>query len=159
MTFNPQIKLASEAELQKIEPLFKEMYAHFYRSNAVTFLAEGGFERWCKNYDRSKSVSRAIFIATKDNQPVGLIEAQIKLSAPTATPAKIGHTAHLFVLPEFRRLGLASRLFDTQMDWFAEKNIRSFSLEVVTSNQIADKFWLSKGFKPAFLSYVRNQTP
>ncbi len=150
-----QIKLASESGLTELEPLFAEMYKHFLLSNGITNLAAGGFERWCKNYGRARSVSRVVFVAYSASQPVGLIEGLIKLSPPTAAPAKIGHTAHLFVLPEFRRLGLASRLFDKQMEWFSEKKIRSFSLEVVTNNQIADKFWLSKGFHPAFLSYIK----
>jgi len=154
-----RIELASEQDLDLLRALFEKMYDHFYNSNGITVLAEGGFERWSANYNRSKTVSRTIYIAYENDLPVAFIEGQIRISPATSHPEKIGHVAHLFVDSDFRQQGLASLLYAKLLGWFKEKKVGSETLDVVNSNALGEVFWSTKGFRPTFLSYTKSGRP
>ena len=159
MSVRFRFELPSEYDLGMLKVLFEKMYAHFYESNGITLLADGGFERWSANYQRSMSVSRAIYVAFENRVPVAFIEGQIRISQATMAPEKVGHIAHLFVDADFRRLGLASILYGKLSEWFAGRMIRSETLDVVSSNALGEVFWTSKGFRPTFSSYTKNGRP
>ncbi len=149
------IRLAEQDDLAALEPLFKDMYTHFQRANGITRLSDGGFDRWCANYQRSRSISRVVYIAYQDQKIAGFIEGQIRIQAQSVNPEKSGHTAHLYVAPVFRRAGLAAKLYATLSEWFGEKAVQAETLEVVYNNDGADTFWLSRGFRPAFINYSK----
>ena len=149
------IELADEAQLPSLRDLFTRMYAHFNTSNGITTLSAAGFDRWCRNYDRSKLVTRAIYIAFEKSEPVAFIEGQIRLAPIVAEPGKIGHVAHLYVADDFRKHGLASDLYQNLLNWFATKETIAQTLEVVAANAEGEGFWRSKGFQPTFVSYIK----
>lgn len=156
MSNNTKIYLATDEQLNTLEPQFEAMYKHYYSANGLTRLSDGGFARWCKNYHRARGLSRVIYIAEINGLIAGFVEGQILINPHAVNPEKKGHIAHLFVLPDFRRQGTASELHSTVQEWFVKKSVQSETLEVVFQNSIADAFWTARGFQPIFVKYYRN---
>lgn len=60
----------------------------------------------------------------------------------------IGFLQELYVVPEARRLGLASRLTEYAKDWLKRNGITAMSLEVLSGNPAGLAFWKRQGFVP-----------
>ena len=151
-----KIVLADEQKVAGLGDLFKEMYDHFYEANGITRLPENGFKNWMVGYGRSCTVSRTVYICYHADECIGMIEGQIKIGASTSGLGKLGHIAHLYVKPEYRRQGLAKKLYLIQKKWFLSKNVSNETLDVVYGNKVALGFWSSIGFKPSFLNFIKS---
>lgn len=58
-----------------------------------------------------------------------------------------GYIYHTVVLPEYRRKGIASALVDSAVTALEKEGITRVCLNVMETNEIGKKFWLSKGWK------------
>ncbi len=152
---NIEISLAEATDLIRLQPLFEEMYAHFFAANGVTELSPNGFKHWQSGYERARNVSRTVYICYDNNTPVGFIEGQIRIGSPVIGQGKLGHTAHLYVNPDYRRNGLAKKLYQTQQTWFISKKISYETLDVVCGNNIGLAFWSAIGFKSSFINMLK----
>ena len=146
--------LANEAQIAELEDMVASMYEHFFAANGLTKLPESGFKNWMAGYGRTRNVSRTIFICYDGSTCVGMIEGQIKIAGVMSGLGKIGNIAHLFILPQYRKRGLARKLYEIQTNWFLSKRVSNLTLEVVHGNEGALAFWESLGFKPSFINLV-----
>lgn len=151
-----RIVLADEAQIVELSDLFIEMYNHFFEANGITNLPENGFQGWIRGYGRARLLSRAVYICYENDRPVGMIEGQIKIGGPLSGLGKLGHTAHLYVRPQHRRVGLAKKMYKVQQSWFLSKEISNETLEIVCGNEVASGFWSAMGFKSSFINMVKN---
>ncbi len=62
--------------------------------------------------------------------------------------ASAGFLEELYVVPEARRRGLASRLTDFAREWLRENQIGMITLEVLHGNPEGLAFWKKQGFAP-----------
>lgn len=150
-----KIVLADELQITELGDLFIDMYNHFFEANGITNLPENGFQGWIRGYGRARLISRAVYICYENEKPVGMIEGQIKIGGPLSGLGKLGHTAHLFVKPEYRRAGLAKKMYQIQQSWFLSKGISNETLEVVCGNRVACGFWSAMGFKSSFINMIK----
>lgn len=150
-----RIVLADEQQITGLGDLFVEMYAHFTEANGITKLPKDGFKNWMVGYGRTRFVSRTVYICFDGDKIIGLIEGQIRIGGAMSGLGKLGHVAHLYVMPEYRRNGLAKKLYDIQKNWFLGKNISNETLDVVCGNKVALAFWSSIGFKPSFINMIK----
>lgn len=58
-----------------------------------------------------------------------------------------GHITNIAVIPEYRCNKIADKMLDKAICDANEKNIKAFTLEVRKTNEIAQKFYIKKGFK------------
>lgn len=150
-----KIVLADESQVVELKTLIEAMYNHFFKANGITQLPKNGFKNWVVGYGRSRSVSRTVFICYDQDKCIGMIEGQIKIGGAMSGLGKLGHIAHLYVSPEYRKKGLASALYRIQEDWFLDKKIENVTLDVVCGNKVGSDFWSSVGFKSSFINMVK----
>ncbi len=62
-----------------------------------------------------------------------------------------GYIAGVFVRPELRRSNIGRLLVAAAEDWLRQQQIDSCELHVLTSNEIAMKFWQEIGYEPLAL--------
>lgn len=80
-----------------------------------------------------------------DSKRIGLGGARINTLAGVLAPKKIIHIGVLYVLPSFRRTGVASKLMSQMLDWGRHAGGDYFDLNVVVGNparSLYQKFWL-----------------
>jgi len=63
-------------------------------------------------------------------------------------PVKCGLIENCYVMPEFRRQGVGSRLVDEARKWFSKNNIHRIEISVAAQNPEALDFWKKCGFEP-----------
>jgi N-alpha-acetyltransferase 60 len=98
--------------------------------------------------------------ATYQNRIIGMIVAEIKLKRTTDKEdwyilssqhpenTQVTYILSLGVFKEFRRLGIASLLLDTLIDYLkAETDCKAIYLHVLSSNQVAIRFYEKRNFQ------------
>jgi ribosomal protein S18 acetylase RimI-like enzyme len=61
---------------------------------------------------------------------------------------KMGHIAAVYVIPAYRRQGIASALMKEALKWMKERKVEYVSLNVVVQNAEAIAAYTAMGFKP-----------
>lgn len=78
------------------------------------------------------------FVAKIDNKVVGFIGTWIIVDE--------SHITNVAVHPNYRKLGIGSKLIDTMISYCNEKNCTSYTLEVRESNKAAISLYEKHGF-------------
>lgn len=61
-------------------------------------------------------------------------------------PAAVGYVNGLYVVPEYRRLGIAAHLYTEGRHWFAAQGLTAVELYTAVGNAAAAAFWRKHGF-------------
>lgn len=72
------------------------------------------------------------------------------------TQGTCGYLADMYVLPDYRRQGIGSRLFDSAHKWFRENGVGKVELNVLAQNSVGRNFWKSKGFEDRRLVLLKS---
>jgi GNAT superfamily N-acetyltransferase len=86
---------------------------------------------------------RVILLATIDAQPAGLVAGHL-----TQRFDCNGELQWIDVVPEHRRLGIASALLRKQAEWFFAQNVSRVCVDVQPDNSIARSFYARHGAVP-----------
>ena len=97
-----------------------------------------------------------MFIAEVDGKPVGMITAEYKPNIRAKfTRRKMGLLTHLFVHPDFRKQGIATKLIGTAKQSLREKGVDWFQAYVRTTNTPSLNTLKKTGFEP--YSYIMHE--
>ncbi|MCK4245471.1 MAG: GNAT family N-acetyltransferase [Candidatus Omnitrophica bacterium] len=90
---------------------------------------------------------RAIFIAVKNDKIIGMVLGKIVNTLSIIKFEKRGYISNLYILPRYRRKGIAKKLVRELIEWFRANNIKSLRLEVYSKNKPALNIYHKSGFK------------
>ena len=97
---------------------------------------------WHSGENRFDQLGEALFVATAGSQIVGVCGLN---RDPFTSLPDVGRVRHLYVLSEFRRLGVGRRLVDAIMQ---AARARFSILRLRTNHASAAQFYLALGFHP-----------
>ncbi|MBD2020115.1 GNAT family N-acetyltransferase [Leptolyngbya sp. FACHB-36] len=86
--------------------------------------------------------------AESDGEIVGYLEGSIVQAFELYVPVKSFHVSVVYVLPKNRRLGIATRLIETALQWSGEKGCQEANLNVLVQNE-AQYLYEKLGFSVA----------
>jgi GNAT superfamily N-acetyltransferase len=89
-----------------------------------------------------------------DSKRIGLGGARINTLEGVLAPKKIIHISVVYVLPSFRRTGVASKLMSQILDWGRHAGGDYFALNVVVGNP-ARSLYQKFGFSDAAINMTR----
>ena len=95
-----------------------------------------------------------VLLSEVDEKPVGFSISIIKKNFPIFQLEKFGLILSIFVIEEFRGLGISSKLKDESFKWLRRKGIEKVSLNVLPNNSQAIKVYEKWGFS-TILSEMR----
>ena len=90
---------------------------------------------------------RAIFIAIENDKIIGMILGKIIDTLSIAKFKKRGYISNLYILPKYRRKGIAKKMVEELIKWFKENNIKNLRLEVYSKNKPALNIYHKLRFK------------
>lgn len=90
---------------------------------------------------------RAIFIVIKNDKIIGMILGKIVNTLSIIKFKKRGYISNLYILPKYRRKGIAKKLVRELIEWFKSHNIKNLRLEVYSKNKPALNIYDKLGFK------------
>ncbi len=139
-----KIEIPTELEVEKLGPLTDELvalhtelswvdnYREVYKKVALAFLSEE---------------DKAIFIAKKGEEIVGVVTGSITNNGPLQGNKKIGLINTITVLPSYRRKGIGKKLCEKITEWFSGQEVEEVTLFNTVKNGEAKAFWESCGFE------------
>ena len=101
----------------------------------------GRFGTWW----REEQSRRRFWLARRAGEPVGMVNLLTveRMPTPGRDGGRWGHLGNLFVLPEHRGAGIATKLVDAVL---ADASARGFERVVVHPNEASRAFWRSTAF-------------
>jgi ribosomal protein S18 acetylase RimI-like enzyme len=92
-----------------------------------------------------------VVVAEAANKIIASGYARIERSKPFIKHEKHAYLGFMYVLPEYRGIGLNKKIIDALKDWAASQNINEFRLEVYSDNASAIKAYEKIGFSKYML--------
>ena len=87
-----------------------------------------------------------LWLAERAGEPLGFLFAEIEATGLPGSGGGLAWIHELFVIPEARRRGVAGRLVEAALAFFAERGSTRSSVRVESSNSEGERFWLALGF-------------
>ncbi len=95
-----------------------------------------------------------VLVADYDNEVVGYIRVVVSENRILASK-RIGIIKELYVIPQYRGRGIASRLITEAQERLSDKGVKHISAEFPSANYVAEKFYKSLNFRPYLSTYLR----
>ena len=96
---------------------------------------------------------RAVLIAIDEGEPVGMITGRTYGTLLIRKRRREGWISNLFVLPECRHKGVASKLVRELLEWFRRKRIKDIRLAVNSGNSAALEMFSKLGFREYLIQF------
>ncbi len=93
-------------------------------------------------------------VAVFEDKVIGYIHADI-YRRPMLVAGKIGVVKELYVLPQYRGQGIASKLVDEMQELLRKEGIDYMAAEFPSANMVAEGFYRSRRFRPYTSLYLR----
>ena len=98
----------------------------------------------------TNSENAACFLACQDGVPLGFAQCQLRHDYVEGTrTSPVGYLEGLYVRPQYRRQGTASRLLAACQDWARAKGCAEFASDCELGNDASLRFHLKMGFAEA----------
>jgi ribosomal protein S18 acetylase RimI-like enzyme len=155
----------SGIQIQKLQP--DQMHwaedlswvVSIYRDAVNEEISRSGASQW-RSTDKSKDpeikamlhniASQAedtcLLVAKKNEKCVGYFLGVIK-DYLAEIPSQVGYVNGLYILPQYRRMGIGQKLLDLGLLWFQEKKLELVELYIASHNEEAKKFWERNGYR------------
>ena len=125
--------------------LHEERVVTFYVKDYDSY-EDGGPERWIRQFNTH---NWGIFLAVKDNQPVGGATVAFDTSGINMLCGRkdLAVLWDVRVHPDFRHQGIGTKLFQYAVDWSKKRGCKQFKIETQNVNANACKFYAKQGCK------------
>ena len=150
---------AGDPRLAAVERMFAAMYRQMQSMGLAVPLAEGGEALWMRAMAPSFGKSSVLFLATRDELPVGFGHGMLRLAAGHLVPCKTGFISHVYVDPAARGQHVGKQLVEALEAWFAARGAASIELHVIEQNGAARGFWTACGYAPELVQMRRQLSP
>jgi len=89
-----------------------------------------------------------LVLVAQDEDIVGYLMCSIKDQNPIVEIRKMSHIGAVYVVPAYRRRGIAAVLMKEALKWLKERKVEYVDLNVDVQNAAAFAAWTAMGFKP-----------
>ncbi len=142
-----EIRAARDNELLRVARLWSEFMAYNGKFNDSFRIRKQGKEIFSREMlEKTSDKNNHLAVADYDGEIVGFCFSYISQKPRFFQLDKFGFIGDLFVLPEYRRMGIGRELVDDAMNFFAGQKIKQIELLVAKKNVETIKFWESLGF-------------
>lgn len=131
----------------QIANLYTDMYRYFVDHGLMLPLVKNGGKIWLNSLEASIGKANHVIGCFNGDELVAFMHSAVKV-LPTYFEGKIvGVIANVYVIPEYRRMGIASELLRRSEAWLYSKKVSSIELQVLAGNELAITFWHDVGFE------------
>jgi ribosomal protein S18 acetylase RimI-like enzyme len=143
------------ADLDKASGLIHKFWGLNGEFEPTLELDEDYLEEIKKNVKMSIADERQIVLVARDEQKiVGLIRVEVR-DNPYYGKKLIGKIIELYVVPAYRRAGIAAALVDRVSESLSGQDMEILTAEFPTQNVLAASFYESNSFAPFITVYAK----
>ena len=136
-----------DTRLDQVEALFRDFYNGMEKQGLMMPLVDGGEKIWRKSAEKTLGKVNQLFIAIENENVVGFSLGTLRMIPEFLGGHLVGFVGGLYVLPEFRKMGVGEALYFKLEEWFKSKKVHSFELQVLTENYNGIKFWENSSYQ------------
>ncbi len=103
---------------------------------------------YIKDRIEKSKLGDGLVLVAQDEDIVGYLTCSIKDQPLSWEIEKIGHIGVVYVIPAYRRRGIAAALVKEALKWLKERKVEYVDLNVDVRNAAAFAAWTAMGFKP-----------
>lgn len=90
---------------------------------------------------------RCLLVRAPNGDMVGFLEVSLRNLVDGCLGGPVGYIEGIYLVAEFRGLGLGGVLTDAAAEWFASKGCRDMATDTEIDNEAAQEFWSDLGFE------------
>ena len=139
---NPYI----EQYLDQVENLFVQLFDYMKTVGLVTPLIKGGEKLWRDSLEKTIGKMSVLIIAEKDKEVMGFAHGILRFAPNFLGEYKIGFVPHVYVSSKVRAKGVGENLYLKLEEWFKQKDVKVYELQVLCGNSGAINFWEKMGY-------------
>ena len=148
-----EITNRQDPAMESVERLFLEMYDFMKQHGLMLDLAPDGSHKWIEAVKKSLGRFSVIFICTVDDENIGFAHGSVRLTPDYLGNKKTGVITHIHLMDKFRGQGAGIALVKSLERWFAEQEVHSVELQVLSENHPAIGFWKKLGYHHELVQY------
>jgi len=133
--------------LDQVEGLFLKLYEGYNVQGLILKLAEDGQKKWKQSIQRSIGKLSQVYVALKGDEVIGFVSGSVKLTPDFLGERLVGYISGIYIKDDYRRMGIAEKLFKMIEEWFMTKKVHSVELQVVVKNEQGLQFWKKLSFE------------
>ena len=143
------IRPGGKKDLPQVTELWLELVRHHVDLDGrIPAVTENGAEQWQIRLNKSlddPTCRLYVAEAVGERKLVGFATGFLRYAADVFEKQVAGKIADVFVVPGWRRKGVARRLVSALTRWFRDQNANHVEMSLVTSNPDAVNFWQGVG--------------
>lgn len=116
------------------------------RSDLFSGLDESFHDREMESILTSRDRA-CLLVRAPNDATVGFLEVSLRNLVDGCLGGPVGYIEGIYLLPDFRGLGLGGVLIDAAAAWFAAKGCRDMATDTEIDNEDAQAFWSGLGFE------------
>jgi GNAT superfamily N-acetyltransferase len=145
-----------KAELSDVDAIFTmrvSLQRHLEKSNPLVWRkTEEEKNLIQKNLDEQLiDENHLLLIAEVEDEVVGFAHGEVQHRS-THIPAIIGNIGSIFIIENFQRRGIGTRLIQEICQFFRTKSVEDVYLRYVLGNREGERFWEKLGFQPILVT-------
>ena len=147
----------SKRELTELTDLFERYMEYHGELDGYFAFRENISELWIKYMESVlQDENQVVYSALVNNRIVGYMTAYIKNRPPVYEIEKVGLIGDAYVLPNYRRQGIFTKLLEKIIEWMKEKEVDYVEHPVASKNELGLITWRKKGFED-FMIFMRKK--
>lgn len=142
----------TDPSLDRVRPLFSEMYRGMRAQGLMLPLSDDGADRWVNGLNTTLGRFAVLAVAEEEGKLIGFAHGALKFLPDYLGSLRTGTITHVFVRPLHRGQDIGSKLVVMLEEWFESKKVHSVELQVITGNPASD-FWEKAGYAQELIQY------
>jgi ribosomal protein S18 acetylase RimI-like enzyme len=142
-----EIRQAEPRDLPALKPLWIEFMDYHLAFDPDYTRRENAVEKWAEYVDsKFREESAALFVAVESEKILGYIGALVRDFPPVYVIEKHGYIEEIAVTREWRRRGIAERLYSAAETWLLAQGVDRIRVTIDVANEASQGFFRSRGF-------------
>jgi ribosomal protein S18 acetylase RimI-like enzyme len=149
--FEMLVRIATPEDSERVARLNYDLALCHVSFHPLYRLKENASElslAYIKDKIEKSTLGDGLVLVAQDKGIVGYLMCSIKDQHPNVEIRKIGHIGLVYVIPAYRRRGIAAALMKEALKWLKERKVEYVDLNVDVQNATAFAAWTAIGFEP-----------
>ncbi len=140
-----KIKKANMEDFQKVQELNHKLFELEYEFYDSSLNVGWTYEKEGNNYFKNMIENEIVFLAIIDDEIVGYLAGSI--CEMSYTKDKLAELDNMFVIEEYRKYGIGTKLIDEFKKYCLDKGLDSIKVTASSKNKNAIAFYIKNGFE------------
>lgn len=139
---------ASKEHLKQLAVLQKKYMEYHAEIDKYFAIKKNISQMWIKHAENLlEGEDHIILMTVEDDKIVGYMTGSIWKRPPIYKIDRVGRIGDAFVLPEFRRKGIFTRLLEEMFTWMRGEGVKFVEHPVAVKNELGRIVWEKRGFE------------